>query len=87
MRVRLWVPGLTCLASGFVFRFALGWDGITNGRLQYAQMALGEMAWYAAGLFLIALHLRRRGSGCGAWVCWGVGVLAAGVAVLSSCPP
>jgi hypothetical protein len=65
----------------------MGWHGITGGRLQYAEMALSQFAWYAAGLLLIALHLARAGSGRGAWAGWGAGVLASGVAVLSSCPP
>jgi hypothetical protein len=81
------MPGVACLLCGVAFRIGMGWHGITDGRLQYAQMALGQLAWYATGLLLIALHLGRSACGAGVWAGWGVGVLAAGAAVLSSCPP
>jgi hypothetical protein len=94
-RVRWWFPGVVCLLGGLAGRIALEWDGIQNGRLQYAEIALWRLGWYALGWFLIGVHLARAGAGVGGrgasraawWVMWGLGVVVSGFAVLSSCPP
>jgi hypothetical protein len=87
MRVRLWIPGFTCLACGLVFRVAMGWNGFYGGKIQYVQIAFGQIIWYVVGLLLIAAHLARTAVGSRAWALWVVGVLVAIMAVLSSCPP
>ena len=89
--VRLWVPGVACLLGGFAGRIALGGEGFPDGRVGYFRVAIWQLFWYGLGWLLIACHLSprdgRRASSWGWWSLWWVGVLASGLAVLSSCPP